>query len=177
MSMKKLIKVLIPLVMIVAMSSFLTPGLRAAQPDNIAAAQESNNSTVTVYIDQLNISKDGGAVTVDPIQWYEGEAAEVAFLANEPDAGIDGPPDGYYIVNEDEQLTRYPVAKDAEVLMQIYDRTGNIDDMDIKWNEPISLEKFGEIFAHNDLIDLSQFPYHLTIKDGQVIRIVQQFIP
>ncbi|GGH32127.1 hypothetical protein GCM10008013_36340 [Paenibacillus segetis] len=175
--MKKLIKVLMPLVLIVAMSSFLTPGLRAAQPDDIAVSQGASTSTLTVYIDQLNINKDGGTVTVDPIQWYEGEAAEVAFQANEPDAGIDGPPDGYYIVNDDEQLTRYPVAKDAEVLMQIYDRTGNLEDMDIQWNELISLEKFGEIFSHNELIDLSQFPYHITIKDGQVVRIVQQFIP
>lgn len=177
MSMKKFIKVLISLVLIVAMSSFVRSGLRAAQSDHIVAAEKSSSSTLTVYINQLNIGKVGGVVTVDPIQWYEGEAAEVAFLEHEPDAGIEGPPDGYYIVNDDEELTRYPIAQYAEVLMQIYDRTGKVEDMDIKWNESISLEKFAGNFARNDLIDLSQFPYQVTVKDGEVVRIVQQYIP
>ncbi|MEK4513234.1 hypothetical protein [Paenibacillus sp. FSL K6-2524] len=171
--MKKLIAVMIPLFFIVTMS--LTPGSRAAEPEYKPVPQDS--STISVYIDQLHIGKDGNEIIVDPIQWYEGKEAEVAFQEHEPDAGIDGPPDGYYIVNDDEQLTHYPLAKDAEVLMQIYDHSGNIEDLDIHWNELISLAKFGEIFSHSDLIDLNQFPYHITIKNGQVVRIVQQYIP
>lgn len=78
---------------------------------------------------------------------------------------------------EVKETVEYPVAKNAEVLMQIYDRTGRIEDIQVKWNEPVSLEKFGRLFGDNDLIDLSRFPYHLTIEGGQVVRIVQQFIP
>ncbi|MNV61925.1 hypothetical protein D3C71_1544520 [compost metagenome] len=109
--------------------------------------------------------------------WYEGKEAEQAFAQYEPDAGIDGPPDGYYIVNDDEKLQKYPLANDVEVLMQIYDHTGNVEDIDISWNEHISLQKFAQLFEHTELLDVRDFPYHLTIENGQVTRIVQQYIP
>ncbi|MNJ68129.1 hypothetical protein D3C77_643490 [compost metagenome] len=113
----------------------------------------------------------------DPILWYEGQEAEAVFAKYEPGAGIDGPPDGYYIINEDGDLTSYPVAHDAEVRMQIYDRTGNIEDIEIFWNEQISVEKFEGLFDHIEGLDIRDFPYHLTIEDGQITRIVQQYVP
>ncbi|MOA24511.1 hypothetical protein D3C78_1451900 [compost metagenome] len=130
-----------------------------------------------MYIDQIQLNAEGGEITADPILWYEGKEAEQAFAKYEPDAGIDGPPDGYYIVNEEEELKHYPLAKDAEVLMQIYDHTGNVEDIDISWNEQISLQKFIQLCGQTDLLDIRAFPYHLTIENGQVTRIVQQYIP
>ncbi|MNP78758.1 hypothetical protein D3C76_1764490 [compost metagenome] len=61
--------------------------------------------------------------------------------------------------------------------MQIYDRDGTYEGMDIQWNEKVSLSEFQNIFAHSELMDISQFPYHLTIQDGVVVRIVQQYVP
>ncbi|MNO16721.1 hypothetical protein D3C76_64080 [compost metagenome] len=173
--MKKIMTVIIPLLLIVVISSVATPSSRAAQTEYQPVVQK--NEMITVYIDQMKLNADGGEITVDPILWYEGKEAEQAFAKYEPDAGIDGPPDGYYIVNEDEELQHYPIARDAEVLMQIYDRTGNAEDIDISWNEHITLEKLASLFLHKDLLDVSEFPYHLTIENGQVTRIVQQYIP
>ncbi|MNV77270.1 hypothetical protein D3C71_1706790 [compost metagenome] len=61
--------------------------------------------------------------------------------------------------------------------MQIFDHTGNIEDLDIQWNEAVTLQQFIDQFNKTDIFDLSQFPYHLTIQDGVITSIVQQYIP
>ncbi|MBS5910974.1 MAG: hypothetical protein KID09_10050 [Paenibacillus macerans] len=166
----------LPLLLIVALPPFAASGSLMPGTQAVSGPVQGPH-TVTVYVNRLELCPRGGTLAADPILWYEGEEAAAAFAVHEPDAGIDGPPDGYYIVNDVKETVEYPVAKNAEVLMQIYDRTGRIEDIQVKWNEPVSLEKFGRLFGDNDLIDLSRFPYHLTIEGGQVVRIVQQFIP
>lgn len=139
---------------------------------------QKKQDTVTAYISQLEHREGHLIIQVDDIQWYEGEEASKVFLEREQDTGnLDGPPDGYYIINDNEELTTYKISDNVEVLMQMYDRDGTYEGMDIIWNEPISLDKFESEFANNDMIDLKQFPYHLTIQDGVVVRIVQQYVP
>lgn len=174
--MRKLMTVLLPIFLVVVMSSLTTSSSGAAKTDKSPDAVRESRY-VTVYIDRLELRPDGGEITVDPIEWYTGKEAEDVFAQLEPDAGIDGPPDGYYIVNEDDQLERYPVAPNAQVLMQIYDHTGNPEDVDISWNEQVSLEKLFSLFQNTGVLDVSGFPYHLTIENGQVTSIVQQYVP
>ncbi|WP_110930832.1 hypothetical protein [Paenibacillus bouchesdurhonensis] len=173
--MRRWLAVLIPIVLIVVMSSLGTSNSGAAEQGY--APVEQTPDTKVVYIEQLNSLADGNELTVDEIEWYEGEAAEQAFLKHEPDAGIDEPPDGYYIVNEDTKLTNYKIAKDVRIFMQIYDRTGDIEDMDIQWNELVTLEQFKSILQHTEWIDVREFPYHITVKDGTIVQMVQQYIP
>ncbi len=174
--MRKLMTVLLPLFLVVVMSSLITSSSGAAKPDTTSDVVRESRY-FTVYIDQLNLRANGGEIAVDPIEWYTGEEAEAVFAKLEPDAGIDGPPDGYYIVNESDQLERYPVAPNAEVRMQIYDHTGIVEDADISWDERISLEKLSGLLRNTEVLDVSQFPYHLTIDNGQVTSIVQQYVP
>lgn len=173
--MKKMLTVLLPLFLIVVMSSLSASSSGAAGPEAKPAGRESRE--ITVYMDRLNLTGNGAEMTVDPIEWYTGKEAADVFAKYEPDAGIDGPPDGYYIVNEKEERELLPVAKDAEVRLQIYDRTGNPEDLDISWNESIELPELIAMFQRRDVLDLSQFPYHLTIENGRVVRIVQQYVP
>lgn len=137
------------------------------------------DGTYTVFINK--IERDTNAshyeLTVDPINWYTGEAANVEFNKENPNSGIDGAPDGYYITNEDTQTYHYAVAVNPKVLMQIYDHTGQWQDIDTNWDEPVSIQKLNAIFQKPDLLDPTSFPYHITVKDGQVTKIVQQFIP
>ncbi|MGG6313212.1 hypothetical protein [Paenibacillus macerans] len=141
----------------------------------LAAVREPE--TVTVYLNKVHFGPNGATLTGDPIDWYEGKQAAAVFAEREPDSGLDGPPDDYYIVNDEEKQVGYAVAPDAEVLMQIYDRTGRLEDIGVNWNEAVTLQNFSKLFQDTDLIDLSQFPYHLTIEGGQVTRIVQQYVP
>ncbi|WP_308637963.1 hypothetical protein [Paenibacillus silvisoli] len=133
--------------------------------------------TITAYISGMN--EQGGKLLLlaDPIAWYEGEAADAVFVKEEPEAGLDYAPDGYYIVNDDETAEALEVDPKAAVIMQIYDRGGSLVNAGAEWNQAISLGKFESIYHSDGLIDVSQYPYHLTLKNGKVVRIVQQFIP
>ncbi|WP_211745800.1 hypothetical protein [Paenibacillus sp. Marseille-Q4541] len=146
------------------------------------AEQTENKDTAdttkeTIYV--TNLVNEAGQLTIlaDDIDWFEGKAADEALVEHEPNAGIDYAPDGYYIVNDDQSIQELKIAPDAEVLVQIYDRTGNPEDIDLNWNEKISLEKFIQLYENKENLDMSQFPYHVTIQDGEVIQIVQQYIP
>ncbi|MCL6605172.1 MAG: hypothetical protein K6T94_20100 [Paenibacillus sp.] len=145
----------------------------------VDAESSVNTQSITVYID--NIQSDNGSlsITIDEIDWYQGSSANQIFAEREPEAyaEIGGVPDDYYIVNDSDILTNYKVADNASVKMQIYDHTGNIEDLDIIWNEEITLQQFIAQFNKTELLDLSQFPYHVTIQDGVITSIVQQYIP
>ncbi|GIO45028.1 hypothetical protein [Paenibacillus apis] len=177
--MKRRLSVVLALFLVVVMSSLVTSSSGAAdRKDSTARPAIRDGQELTVYIDQLNLTGDGsGEIVVDPVQWYTGEEAKAEFAKYEPDAGIDGPPDGYFIVNESELLLPLAVAEDAVVIMQVYDRTGDFADVGIQWNERISLSKLDTLLHHTDIVDVRDFPYHLTIEDGKVTKIVQQYIP
>ncbi|MFT9370947.1 hypothetical protein [Paenibacillus polymyxa] len=160
-------------VLTLMMMLITTAGATAQGYTPVAAAENQE----TVYINQMDIRDGQIYLSADPIEWYEGAAADKAFVEHEGNTGLDGAPDGYYIVNNSVQYDVYQVAPDASVEVQIYDHTGNIEDTDVQWNESIPLAQFEKDFAKKDVLDLSQFPYHVTLRDGKVVKIVQQFIP
>lgn len=148
----------------------------------LAKSQDIQDMTVqvqheTVYINDVSDLNGELQIKADEIEWYEGEEANTVFVEQEPNAGIDYAPDGYYIVNEQETNETLKIADDATVTVQIYDRTGDIKDIDIQWDEEISLDKFAELYGDTTNMDMSVFPYHLTIENGEVTQIVQQYIP
>lgn len=134
-------------------------------------------NTITAFINQIDNNNGRVTLQVDDIEWYEGKEADKVFLEREKDSGLDGAPDGYYIVNDDKQVRTLEVDPHAVIWMQIYDHTGNIYDITPEWNQAIPLAKFEVIYHANKVLDVSEYPYHLTIKDGKVVKIVQQYIP
>lgn len=176
--MKKVISLVLMVGMIAAVP-FLMPWNAMGEGQNPKPVQTGEVKTITAYIKEVNHSEGGTSLIVDPISWYQGEAANKAFKELEPEAyaEIGGVPDDYYIVNNTEENIPYPVDNQAEVLMQLYDHTGLPEDVQINWNESISLNKFEALYTHKELLDLAGFPYHLTIKDGRVLKIVQQYVP
>ncbi|MVO98153.1 hypothetical protein [Paenibacillus lutrae] len=134
--------------------------------------------TITVMISSLGQSKGDLTLQGDRIEWYEGEEADRKFVEHETDIGdMTHAPDGYYIVDDQQKLETFEIDSNAQVLMQLYDRDGTYEGTDIKWNEKVTLGKFLNIYPNNGLLDVSTFPFHLTIKDGKVVKIVQQYIP
>ncbi|WNS46747.1 hypothetical protein [Paenibacillus sp. MMS20-IR301] len=159
---------------------FLSLVTTASTTMKTANAESSEGTThLTVYIHALETLNGHTTLTGDEIAWYEGAAADAVFAEREPEAAaeIGGAPDGYYIVNDSDSLAAYPVAPDAKVTMQIYDHTGNLEELDIRWNEALTLKQFIHEFAKTDVFDLSQSPYHLTIQNGEIVSIVQQYTP
>lgn len=156
---------------------FMSIGYLAANTNDYAPVP-SNPDTRVAFIGEIYDRGDGlFALDADFIEWYEGEDAARVFLEREADSGLDGPPDGYYIVNDDTEVRRLTVAPDAEVYMQIYDRTGNIVEADIVWNERIDARRFVSLFRDGASMNMRDYPYHLTIENGVVTRITQQYIP
>ncbi|WP_027093396.1 hypothetical protein [Cohnella thermotolerans] len=133
--------------------------------------------TQTVYITGIESRQGRTFITGDTIQWYEGEEANKVFREREQDPEMTEAPDGYYIVNDEVDLHTYELAPDADIQMQYYNRTGNWNDADIRWNEKIDAAKFVSLFTPQDQETMEGFPYHLTIKNGKIVKIVQQYVP
>jgi hypothetical protein len=126
-----------------------------------------------------NVYKMGGKtyITADYIEWYEGKEADTQFRLREHAEGLNEAPDGYYIINDNKRLRTFEVANDSIVLMQYYNRTAKGTNNDIIWNEKISLPKFFSIINDNSGWGMKDYPYHLTVKNGKIVKIIQQFIP
>ncbi|WP_042201071.1 hypothetical protein [Paenibacillus camerounensis] len=170
-------KVVLPVLVLLFLSLITTASTPGTRVEAQSGAQSEH---LTVYINGIQKTADGSLkLTADPVEWYEGAEADRIFAGREPEAAaeIGGAPDGYYIVNDSDTLSTYPVAENAAVTMQIFDHTGNIEDLDINWNESITLRQFTEEFAQTDVFDLSWTPYHVTIENGVITSIVQQYIP
>ncbi|MDR0267346.1 hypothetical protein [Paenibacillus sp.] len=167
---------LLATLMIVAMLGIITS---ASATDNEYTTVPKSEDTVTAFISSIRNDNGQLIIQAEPIEWYEGAAADQKFKEREKEAfeELGGAPDGYYIVNDNPTLHTYEVAPDAQVLMQIYDHDGTYDGAQINWNEPVSLDKYVAIMNNNNLMDMKSFPYHLEIQDGKVVKIIQQFIP
>jgi hypothetical protein len=135
------------------------------------------SETHPAYIDSIQQIDGKTYIHADFIEWYEGEAANVIFREREKDPEMLEAPSGYYIVNDEIDLQTFEVADDALVLMQIYNRTGNVDEADIVWNEEISLAKFVAEMLDTSEMNLEAFPYHLEIHDDRIVKITQQYVP
>ncbi len=136
-----------------------------------------NPETRVAYIDSIYQQNGKTYVAADFIEWYEGEEANKKFREIEQDPEMTEAPDGYYIVNDETVLQTFEVTPDAKAFMQIYNRTGNIEEADTVWNEEISVDKFVSLFSDDAEMNMKDFPYHLTIENGQIGKITQQFIP
>jgi hypothetical protein len=149
--------------------------IRANNNDYMPVPRDSE--THTSYIDQIYQENGQTYIKADFIEWYEGEEANKIFREREQDPEMTEAPDGYYIVNDDTQLQTLQIASDAKVYMQIYNRTGNVDEASTKWNEEISVAKFVSLLSDESEMSMKGFPYHLTIENGIIVKITQQFIP
>lgn len=131
----------------------------------------------TVYITDVENQDGHTYLTTDSIEWYEGAAADEAFREHEQDPDMTEAPDGYYIVNDAVDLRTYELAPDADIRMQIYNRTGDWSDAGTVWDEKIDASKFASLFTPDDAEIMEGYPYHVIVEDGQIVKIVQQYIP
>lgn len=163
------------MMMLVVLMMMTSVGVASSNEEYTPVVKTPNQEAV--FINSIEI-KDGKVyLNVDPIEWYEGEEANEIFREREQDPEMTEAPDGYYIVNDKEEQVVLNVANNAEVQLQLYDHTGRMEDAQINWNQAVSLNKFLAVYDKNDIIDMKWFPYHITIEDGTVVKIIQQYTP
>jgi hypothetical protein len=102
-------------------------------------------------------------VTFDLIQFLTGDEAKKAYVKDHPeDPG--GSPNDYYIINENPRLRTLPVVAGVEVTVLWLGGGAQ--------PEKISFEELPEYLASK-----AQGPFWLTVDDGDVFEIEEQFIP
>jgi hypothetical protein len=136
-----------------------------------------SKDTHPAYIKSIYTKGGKTYITADYIEWYEGAEADKQFRIREHPVEFNEAPDGFYIINDNKKLRTFEVQANSTILMQYYKRTANQSDDDIIWNEKISSPKFLTLFKDPKGWDMKAYPYHLTVKNGKIVKIIQQFIP
>jgi outer membrane murein-binding lipoprotein Lpp len=122
------------------------------------------------YLVAVGAAQEPPRLVIDVVQWFTDEAANQA-------AAEDGAlaPDqtqvenGYYIRNENPQWRILEIDPAATVALTVYPYG------DPSAPRDVSLARFGEIFGED--APLASLPYWITMRDGIVTGIEQQFIP
>jgi hypothetical protein len=104
-------------------------------------------------------------VTLDPMEFLTGSPANAAYRHDNPGAGIDTPPNDYYIVNPTKDRVVMPLTPDAVVLLH-RTTTGILPD-----GKQITPDALGQ------LADLKFRPFWITIERGEVSEVEEQYVP
>jgi hypothetical protein len=108
-------------------------------------------------------------LVIDIEQWFTDQAAVDAAIedGNTVDPGING----YYIRNENPRWRTIEISQTATVSLSTYPFADPSDPT------IVSLSRFGELFSSYEGRFLRLSPYWITVKDGMVVAIEEQFIP
>jgi hypothetical protein len=133
-------------------------GAPVTLPGNIASTVQESAFVVAV-------DPSARTMTIDPMEFLVGAAATTEFRKANPGAGIDTPPNDYYIVNPTKDRVVLPLDPvfDAELV-----HTGNTTHTPAA---PVSLA----VFARQP--DFQYRPFWVTVERGVATRAVEQYIP
>jgi len=145
------------------------PATTAAPPPTAAAPTTSEPVVLAdgrhpVYL--KTVEPDRPAITFDLIQFFTGEAATKAAA---DDGEESPPPNDYYIRNVNSRLRTLPVRSDAPITVNVLaaQSTGN-STKDVS----VTLDKLANYFPNSGTA-----PFWITVEQGQVTKIAQQFLP
>jgi hypothetical protein len=119
------------------------------------------------YLTRLDVGKK--TLSFDKIDFLTGEAAKKAYLQQNP-GETDGPPNDYMIVNDNPLVRTLPIADGATIT--IVDMTGSVT------SKKTTLAALPAYFApEKGGKHLWHDPFWLTVKNGQIRKIEEQFLP
>ena len=127
------------------------------------------DGTHFVRVAAVGDDQDPPRLIVDMQQWFTDQEAVDAALedgVHPSEAGING----YYIRNENPRWRIVEVESDAPVALTTPPH-GQIDDPTV-----VVLPRFGALFWASDEY-LRYSPYWITVRDGVVVRIDEQYLP
>jgi hypothetical protein len=159
-------------------------GLSTAPPSSAPAGTDTATPSASaspilpdgrspVYLTKIDVGNR--TVTFDLIDFLTGDAAKKAWKKANPGSSEDGPPNDYFIVNDNPKLRTLPVADpvDCKVVDQ--------QNMDGTANKTITFDGATAYFISikPDQSDhrLSWDPFWITVVNGVVTKIEEQFLP
>jgi hypothetical protein len=122
-----------------------------------------------VYLTKIDLS--ARTITFDLIQFLTGDAAVKEYKKEHPTAQ-DGPPDDYLIVNDNPKLRTLPVGTGVTCTVVDTAASGAAD-------KPIAFADLPGYFKSHDQNGAGPAGsvYWLTVTDGQIVKIREQFVP
>jgi hypothetical protein len=112
------------------------------------------------------VDPDRPAITVDLIQFYQGEAATREAAKDHQESP---PPNDYYIRNTNPRLRTLPVTRDAAITTNTL--TAGYTGSATKTIR-VPLDRLRIV-----LLGRNSPPFWITVQDGQVTRIAEQYLP
>jgi len=150
-------------------STTIPPTTAAASTMSTSSGAKGPSTTIATTIKEsayvVAVDPAAHTVTLDPMEFLTGSPANAAYHHDNPSAGIDTPPNDYYIVNPTKDRVVMPLTPDAVVLLHRTD-TGVLPDG--KQITPAALGR---------LADLKFRPFWITIERGQVSEAEEQYVP
>lgn len=119
------------------------------------------------YLTSLNVGKK--TLSFDKIDFLTGDAAKKAYLKANP-GETDGPPNDYMIVNDNPLVRTLPITDAATIT--IVDMTGSVTSKKTTLAALpayFAADKGGKYLWHD--------PFWLTVKNGQIRKMEEQFLP
>jgi hypothetical protein len=121
------------------------------------------------YLAAVGATQEPPRLVFDLAEWYtDQEAVQEALADGVPrqEAGING----YYIRNDNPRWRVLPIQPPAPVTLSTYPYADPADPVEV------TLERFAGLFQGGEGT-LSFSPYWLTVRDGVVVAIEEQFVP
>jgi hypothetical protein len=124
------------------------------------------------FLTAVGATQEPPRLVIDVAQWFtDDEAVAAAIEDGRLPPGSTSIENGYYIRNADPRWRMLSVDPTATVALVVYP-FGDIGDPHV-----VSFDRFGELFAENPHGAIRGFPYWVTVEDGTVTAVEQQFIP
>lgn len=121
--------------------------------------------TTLVYVEEF----DGTSLKYDIVEWMEVPGSRATELGITDDEASNG----FYIYNEEVLSEELPIAENI-VYSIIGMGNGDLTHLEVTTEEMVAFfEERGKAEAEHEM----RYPYHLTIENGEIVRIEEQYIP
>jgi hypothetical protein len=141
----------------------------AASTTSPAAESLLEDGRHPVFVKSVDVA--GRTVEFDLIQFLTGDEAIAAHDEDHPD-DPGGPPNDYYIVNDNPRLRRLPVTDDVEVI--VLDWEGGFEPQTTAFAD---LPALLAAYTWDDTGETMRGPFWLTVENGTITAIEEQYIP
>lgn len=146
-------------------TSTSVPAPSALAPGAVAKPKVETQFT---FIKKATQSGSASTIVADYAQLLTGDAAAVAATAHGDESP---PPNDYYIVNDNPKLRTLPVRSDATVKLTTKSDGTTVGPSGYS----VTLTKFVQLYNSTPAIHAA--PYHITLTDGTVSAITEQYVP
>lgn len=118
------------------------------------------------YIKMIYEQNGKRYLNIDYIQWLSHSNKTCFVLGSELPNVPQCNPNGFLIVNQNPKIRTFEISKGAEIQMV----TGAGAEIN-------TYEEFKSLFAAESTSHLKNIPYHIEVRNGVIVKIIEQYIP